>query len=431
MAVASPSPLLITGLPPEGSGVGRLMQQFALDPYWKDHWRWMGLYQIGRSLLNKHPFALVFSFLSTRIPGLRAICQYKLKRQAIAAGLIDQDRLVLLHPQTTGLPFVQWLIQQRTAPTWIYIVDSSFFCARQYNHIPGESTPCLKCLQGDFSFAKQYGCGRSSFGAASIAAFSKFLAVHTESGRVRFLVQNAAQKDLVRARFGSTAVVKVVGLWVKDFAEFAREDRAAASHSPARSSKSNRPVIVFHGKFDCAKGVLWAFQLAAQLPDFDFLFPFDRRTTVPSTWRNRIKRFFGSVPAKWGAPPPNCRFQAMTWETGLAEAVRTSFMTLTPSLWSAPVEGALLKSIKYAPRVGVVEADFAYSSDIPADVIHILPVDTVAAAGVIKSILVGSSVSQQSRQQTQSWLAEFVQQNQSSMDAIRSTVVAPGGFIAN
>ena len=42
----------------------------------------------------------------------------------------------------------------------------------------------------------------------------------------------------------------------------------------------------------------------------------------------------------------------MRWESGLHEAVRTANLVLSPSLWSSPCEGALIKNIVIAKAPG-------------------------------------------------------------------------------
>ena len=47
-------------------------------------------------------------------------------------------------------------------------------------------------------------------------------------------------------------------------------------------------------------------------------------------------------------------------------------IVINPSLWSAPVEGALLKSIKYNGCIAIVPIDFSFKKEIPSDtVIHL------------------------------------------------------------
>jgi hypothetical protein len=57
-----------------------------------------------------------------------------------------------------------------------------------------------------------------------------------------------------------------------------------------------------------------------------------------------------------------------TWETGLKEKIINSKIVLNPSLWSSPVEGALLKSIKYNGCVSVANILSSFINEIPDDI---------------------------------------------------------------
>jgi hypothetical protein len=59
----------------------------------------------------------------------------------------------------------------------------------------------------------------------------------------------------------------------------------------------------------------------------------------------------------------------MTWYTGLKESAMNARIVLVPSLWSAPIESALVKSIMLLRAVCVVDVDTAFSSEIDNKII--------------------------------------------------------------
>jgi len=84
------------------------------------------------------------------IPGLIAT-QKKIKtqfEQTIASATETPDPLVLIHPQTSDSKELSRSSKKGKKPTWLYLMDSSFFCVRSYNHVPGERKACLRCLTG-------------------------------------------------------------------------------------------------------------------------------------------------------------------------------------------------------------------------------------------------------------------------------------------
>jgi hypothetical protein len=403
--------------------VGRLLQAFAGDPYWKDRWLHAGAYALGRRLFRKHLLALVFSFALARIPFIAdcvARCQ---KRSKWFGKALRAKSLIIIHPQTIGFTALRKLINERIEPTWIYVVDATFFCARQYNHIPGESGPCLRCLDGDFEHARRHQCGRLGFGPDAVACFSQFLKDHSASGHIRFLAQNEAQRRLLHRRFGVSAKIDVLGLWVRDFESFQsdlalRKQRGNKHREPFDSPQ--RPEIVFHARFDLGKGAAWALRLAHELPEFDFFFPFDREQASPGSLRMRLCCGGKPTPEWFPSPSSNCHFQSVSWEAGLKERVEGAFLTLLPSLWSAPIEGALVKSILLSERVATVDVDTAFSSEIPEELLLKLPPHPREAAGKIRAAYRAGWIPDPAK--LQSWTNAFLRTNSKALSELKKVV---------
>jgi hypothetical protein len=55
-----------------------------------------------------------------------------------------------------------------------------------------------------------------------------------------------------------------------------------------------------------------------------------------------------------------------------------------PSLWTAPIEGALVKSIAHAPATAVVSAPYAFGEELPDGLVLRLPADVGEAASVLR-----------------------------------------------
>jgi hypothetical protein len=125
--------------------------------------------------------------------------------------------------------------------------------------------------------------------------------------------------------------------------------------------------IVFHGGDVAAKGSRWALQVAAALPEATFLFPFAPPQDCPL--------------------PTNARFQPCTWERGLGAAVAAARIVLVPSLWSAPIEGALVKSMLHGRLVATAAAEGCWSEEIPDAFRLRLDPDPVQAAAALRSAL--------------------------------------------
>lgn len=285
---------------------------------------------------------------------------------AVAPVIRDAETVILLHPQTIGGRWCLDLIRRRCRPTWIYLLDSSFFCIRSYNHVPPENDACIRCLEGVWSAAGEQGCHAYPAGHDCGMPFLEQLRSLAASGRVRFMAQNPRQAMLAEHHFGARWPVPVVGMWTVDLAEV-----FAAQGSKRSTSRRPPPCdVVFHGGDHAAKGFFWTLELARRLPTVRFMFPL--------AWRQR---------SSWGARPANCEFVPMTWESGLEEAVAAAPITLVPSLWSAPVEGALVKSIMVGRAVAAPAVGSGYVSDLPDGLVWLLDRQPARAADQLAGLL--------------------------------------------
>ena len=324
------------------------------------------------------------------IPGLIA-AQKKIKtqfEQTIASATETPDPLVLIHPQSIGFERTLQIIQKREKPTWLYLMDSSFFCVRSYNHVPGERKACLRCLTGRWDNMIAHRC--KPFPRHSIKAnlsFLRSLLDAATSSKLKILVQSESQADLARTHFGRQAEVRVVGMWA-DFGDLVNGLSMGHGHPLSQTPFD----VVFHGTDLPAKGFSWSMELARTCRGLSFLFPFAKPL-------RHLRSYNFS----------NCVFSPMTWESGLKEQVSQARITLVPSLWSAPIEGALIKSIVYSPRTAVVREPSAFSSEIPDDIVLKLSPDVEEAAGAIRK-LQSQNPSEHSDFKHQ-WIDRFKQSN--------------------
>ena len=125
--------------------------------------------------------------------------------------------------------------------------------------------------------------------------------------------------------------------------------------------------FVYHGACHLAKGLEYYIELAKLLPNYKFFVPSDQKDAEKIIGRKITVN--------------NIVFKHCSWETGLKDVVVNSRVTINPSLWSAPIEGALIKSIAYGQRVATVKSEFGYEREISeyVDLIR-LPLDTREAA---------------------------------------------------
>jgi hypothetical protein len=308
--------------------------------------------------------------------------------------ILNADHVVLLHPQTLGFRWCMEFLLHRKKRTWIYVLDASFFCIRSYNHIPGESSACLRCLKGKFDWALRLQCPVFPTKQDDALAFLMFLKKKVQARHIGLLAQNESYKKLLHTHFGNEAIVYKVGMWAADF------DALLAPITRENKRKFLTPYfdVVFHGSSHPAKGTIWASVLANFMRDRSFLFP-----------------FLKGIDQMGCMPQENVYFSNMNWSKGLADQISQSSITLCPSLWSAPIEGALVKSIFAANRVGVVEEPTSFSSEIPDNIILKLPQDPQASAAIIRENLKRDIISNQPKID---WVNKFVADNKNVLNNI-------------
>lgn len=275
-----------------------------------------------------------------------------------------RQRIILLHPQNLGYKLALKLFESRIEPSLLYLLDSSFFCILSYNHLPGGNEACLECIDLGFHARERNHCKPFPRADPDAAAFAPRLKELINTGRVRPLAQNRLQAELAKRHFKLTQLPITIGLWTNDWDEaFAG---ARESHF-ADDAATNSWDVVFHGHCLDAKGARWTADLAKECPELRFMFPFAR-------------------PA-WFEAPDNCAFVPCSWESGLAVEIRKSKFVAVPSLWSAPIEGALVKSIACGSAVIVVDNPTSYCNELPDGLVLKLPASQSAAGLVLREAI--------------------------------------------
>ncbi|MBN1999836.1 hypothetical protein JW935_19930 [candidate division KSB1 bacterium] len=341
---------IISGISPGPSGTGRLMAQLLTEAADMGQSRpAFHFTRFARQLREPFDRRQYFTVLKNFLKIYKArLFKPFIYRRAV----MDDEHVVLIHFQTIGAKTCLKFIQKRKKPVWLYLLDAGFFCLRSYNHIPQENQACLRCLGGRWECAGLNHCQPSPISDAFMADFLGALKKWVKEGKVKLLVQNRKYVELAERHFGTQVTIKQLGLWTTDFnIEF------------ATSRENFYYDVVYHGSQHPAKGALWAVKLANLCSDLTFLFPFSREKLPGGISTNN-----------------NLLFKPLTWENGLAEAVKRARCVLVPSLWSAPIEGALVKSIVTGSAVAVVDEPTAFAQELPGQLVLKLPQDVAKAA---------------------------------------------------
>ncbi|WP_236450638.1 hypothetical protein [Stutzerimonas stutzeri] len=345
---------LVSGVGVSNTGVGRLLRNLESEANSR-----------GYQIISKRNRSIREMYREGRCIGafwellLRVITSLMF---SLRLRVIKDSKVIFIHPQTAGYKNLFRLSSQNQV--YLYVMDNSFFCIRSYNLHPLLEVECLNCL-GDPSKALPE-CTAYPVEISQALSKSYLYELRSLSSKIIFLAQNENQKQLIRRHFGEKTRVVVVGLDTGETGDPRVSDTAL-------KSKGHKYDMVFHGAANLAKGVRFFIELAEYLSEFSAFVPAHRRD---------CERIMGRA-----ITATNIDFVPCSWETGLKQAVLNSKLVFNPSLWSAPIEGALLKSLHYAKKVLVVESKFGYESEISAAHLVRIPRDIPSAAEAVRSEL--------------------------------------------
>lgn len=343
---------LVTGIGPTLSGVGRLVHSLLPDA---------SLH--GYTVIARRSPRSIKLFLGQKKYYLAAL---EILYRAIDSfvffirlSFIKNSTVIFLHPQTAGFRNLFKLIKHNSV--FLYVMDNSFFCVRSYNQHPKDHGECLRCITGPNALED---CEPFPVPLKKETNIRYIKQLRKVAHSVYFLCQNKAQQDLVIQCFGVKTRTEVVGMSAAD-------------------GELNRPFfvqrveqstdLVYHGAVHLAKGLGYFIKLAENLSEYSAFIPASRDACETAVGRPILSK--------------NIVFKECSWESGLKHEVIHGGITFNPSLWSAPIEGALVKSFFFAKTVATVESEYSFESELISDKHLRLPLDISRACEVIRACL--------------------------------------------
>lgn len=365
---------LISGIAPEYSGVGRLMKNLCPVAHKKNyHILYPKYSQPVVELLKKGDF---FSIIKKIF--YKTLFILKLE-------IISKSEIILIHPQTIGYKKILNLIQFNTNVK-MYLMDNSFFCMCSYNYASRTEKECLKCLNNPGSDYEECKPFPTKYNKSYNVSFLKNL--QKTYAKIQFFVQTEHQKKLVQLHFGENVRVKNIGL---NLNEIDFEEIETLSKLPKQD------FIVYHGNLAAAKGILFVIKLAKHLKKYKLIIPFDEKT-IRSSFPH-IKNLSSNIILK-----------KLTWESGLKEYVSSSKLILCPSIWSATIEGSLLKSLAYNGNVAVYNTSYGFENELPSNILLRLNNNLVQSASKINKFI---QENQNNKKAATVWIKKFLSTNNS------------------
>lgn len=347
--------IIISGFGPANNGGGQLMKFIHSEFSSKFFFVFLTKKKEDSLLacLKNFDFSLFFLFLKKRI-------QFHYQNISLKVLIkLPWKKAILFHPQTIGYEKFNLITDEFNQRTnlYLYLLDNAFFCIKSYNTL--SNNVCFSCIQGNYDNIHKNNCTPFPVKTSieNAVHFMKTLRQQVTTNKITLLAQNENQAAIAQTHFQLKEPIEVAGMWTEDI------DNSTIITEFTKTEYD----IIFHGNNYEAKGALWTIKLAALCPEYTFLFPFAKPTNLNIT--------------------PNCHFKSISWDTGLKEAIIASKITLVPSLWASPIEGALIKSILYSRLTAVVAINSSFITEIPNQIVQKLDIDLHKAKSTISKLI--------------------------------------------
>jgi glycosyltransferase involved in cell wall biosynthesis len=296
--------------------------------------------------------------------------------------------VIIFHPQSIGLKITANLILNNKV--YFYVLDSFFFCKKSYNYIEGNNG-CLKCITNpQASIENNCDFLLSIESDKDYEDLQQVISSNLDS--ICFLTQNNNHSLLLKKKFGEKIDVIELGMLI-DLNE---------ESLPNHKNRDLEYDFVFHNTNFEAKGILYFIEVAKRMPRYRFLIPYSK-----SDIHNK-KHEINYI--------DNLDFISMTWKTGLKEAVRKCKIVINPSLWSSPVEGALLKSIKNNGCVAIVPVDYSFQKEILSDTVIHLESNISESVKILNHVIQSHALITTYKLNSSKWLDNYTKSTDHNFD---------------
>lgn len=266
----------------------------------------------------------------------------------------------------------------------IFVLDNSFFCIESYNFNKLDNSECVLCISDNRKRLDV--CKPFPLNIKISYADKKNELIYNNKSNITFLCQNKSQEHLLKLHFSKNIQTKIIGMITP---EILAQDNAIGYNKTLQITED---YIVYHGTNHNAKGIRYVLQLAPLLENIKILIPISKEVIINT--HPDLKIIEGNI-----------IFHEMSWNNGLKEAVEKARLVLCPSIWSSPVEGALLKSIIYNGNVAVFNNKFGFQSEITDDIVLKLDQDIEASANKIIYFLATKS---SLKENANNWLNNYI-----------------------
>lgn len=259
--------------------------------------------------------------------------------------------VVFHHPQSLGYALSAKLVANADTVNY-WVLDCSFFCKKSYNAYQGSE--CVRCLKSHNPHSDCHHFPRPYLTDKSFFNFRETVTNITE--KILFHVQTSGYEHLLGEAFLKPIQVVRHKMIVPDFFAQTFDVTSAPQYD-----------FLYHANPLSAKGYNYFISLAEVMRGYTFFVP--------------------SAPAYQGINISNIFFEEVEWHSGLQNKLKQANVVLCPSIWSAPVEAAVIKSFLSGKPVGLICTEFGFSNEIPKNCFVPLTGDPLADSHKLKEWL--------------------------------------------
>lgn len=318
--------VIISGLPPSKGGVGRLVS-YLISQNKKVIYKG-ATDSIKKSFYSHNYMICIISVIK------RILFEIKFFIEVVLSTGKD---VILIHPQSIG--YVKFIYLIIFCNSRLYVMDCSFFCIKSYNYHIKAHGECLRCLK--FNNKPFSDCIPSPVKMQVLTNLLYLKIIYRLKCKIKFLAQNQSQSRLLKEHFGQKINIEVVGLNTGEL------DMDISVHPIVKKYD-----VVFHGSLDDCKGLIYFLKFARFVPQLKFFVPYSKEDVLKSIKEPSLVHLSNTI------------YYGCHWETGLKSIVKNSTVTMVPSCWSMPIEGALIKSLYYGRFVIVKKTKYGYDNDL-------------------------------------------------------------------
>jgi len=243
------------------------------------------------------------------------------------------NKLVIFHAQTISYK-LSALLLLNSKDIEFYILDTNFFCKKSYNEYLGK--PCFRCFE---FFNPFQDCNHHPYYSNDID-YKKFIdAIKYSEKKITFIVQTKGYEKLLINKY-PLAKVKILKM---------KHDGLIYNNQKQNWNIKNDKILndfFFHAHLTNPKGLKYFLELSKKMSDKKFILPGYKEFSELTN---------------------NVVIKKISWGEVFIEELKKSKIILCPSVWTYPVESALIKSMLLKKAVAIIDIQNSFSKEIPND----------------------------------------------------------------